>query len=417
MRNLVILTESFPYEGGEQFIESEVSYWGKIAFDKVYILPNTVSSEVIRFYPSEISICPKNKLGLFSILLYFVISLVSHIFRREISYLRNERKISIKNIVMALKVIVQVKLKEKHILNVLKNISGEIVVYSYWNDIDFYAACELKKKGKVLKVFSRAHGYDCYEERRINLYMPIKRQYSKIVDKIFLLSNSAKEYYKNIYNYPDNKLDIARLGVFLPSIQALKYSSDKQKIRILSISNCVPIKRVDKILKALNLFSSKEQLEVQWTHIGGGELLNSLKKQAKDICMLEGNSLFKYEFKGSLPNSEVKKILLNKEFDLFINASESEGVPVSIMEAMSYSIPIVAPDVGGISDIVNSKNGILLTSNPSIEEIVNAIKEIFYSSNYLEYRKNSFLMVERKFNADNNYKKFIATIEKKYLNE
>ena len=49
------------------------------------------------FMHSKVKINIKNKLGLFSILLYVVISLVSHIFRREISYLRNERKISIKN--------------------------------------------------------------------------------------------------------------------------------------------------------------------------------------------------------------------------------------------------------------------------------------------------------------------------------
>ena len=82
------------------------------------------------------------------------------------------------------------------------------------------------------------------------------------------------------------------------------------------------------------------------------------------------------------------------------------------MEAMSHSIPVIAPNVGGIADIVNSKTGKLLTANPSIEEIVNAIKEVFYSSMYLCYRKNAFLMVKNKFNADYNYKNFIEKIEK-----
>jgi glycosyltransferase involved in cell wall biosynthesis len=327
-------------------------------------------------------------------------------------YLKNEEKISIKNIAISLKVVAQVEFKKKQILNLIKKIPGKISVYSYWNDIDYYAACELKKEGKVLKVFSRAHGYDCYEERRINSYMPLKRQYSSIVDKVFLISDSAKKYYKDTYNYVESKLDVSRLGVFMPSNQKQKYNFDKKKIRILSISNCVPIKRVDKIIKALNHLSIKEKICVEWVHIGGGDLLDSLKKQAKNICRIEGNCLFKYEFRDYLPHKEVQEILLNKQFDLFINTSESEGVPVSIMEAMSYSIPVIAPDVGGISDIVNSENGVLLTSNPSIKEIVNSIKEIYYSTCYLDYRKNAFLMADNKFNADNNYKDFIEKIKK-----
>lgn len=412
MKNLIILTNSFPYEGGEQFIESEVHYWANTTFDNIYIIPKASTSSDIRFYPENLTLHPRIKASLFEKLICIIMVLINIIFWRELSYIFKSKNIKLKNILIAFKTVIQVKLIEKQLSKTLNVIEGDIIVYSYWNDVDFYAACELKKTGKILKIFSRAHGYDCYEERRLNLYMPLKRQYSTIVDKIFLLSDSAKNYYKNIYNYPDDKLDISRLGVFLPSNEELKYSYRKKIIRILSISNCVPVKRIDKILMALNLLSSQEQLEVQWTHIGGGELLESLKKKAQDINIGQSNILFMYEFKGSLSNSAVKKILLNNKFDLFINTSESEGVPVSIMEAMSHSIPVIAPNVGGIADIVNSKTGKLLTANPSIEEIVNAIKEVFYSSMYLCYRKNAFLMVKNKFNADYNYKKFIEKIEK-----
>lgn len=412
MKSLLILTESFPYEGGEQFIESEISYWGKTFFDKVYLSPNSANSDNIRFYPGEITLYPKNNISKLYIIYFIISAIFSSIFWKEFNYLRNEKKISVKNIATALKVIAQVKIKKKQLLNIIENIPGGISVYSYWNDIDFYAACELKKEGKVLKVFSRAHGYDCYEERRINSYMPLKRQYNNIADKVFLISNLAKKYYKDTYNYCESKLDISRLGVSIPTNQEQKYNLDKKKIRVLSISNCVPIKRIDKIIKVLTHLSIKEKICVEWLHIGGGFLLESLKKQAQDNCRIEGNDLFKYEFRGFLPNNKVQEILLNQKFDLFINTSESEGVPVSIMEAMSYSIPVIAPDVGGISEIVNSKNGVLLTSNPSLEEIENSIKKIYYSPCYLEYRINAFLMAKSNFNADINYKDFVEKIKK-----
>ena len=113
---------------------------------------------------------------------------------------------------------------------------------------------------------------------------------------------------------------------------------------------------------------------------------------------------------GFLPNTNVKELLSQQSFDLFINASESEGVPVSIMEAMSYGIPVIAPNVGGISDIVNDSTGKLLSSNPSIKEIADAIQEIYYSSSYSNYRENAFLMVKENYNADSNYINFIKKL-------
>ncbi len=126
---------------------------------------------------------------------------------------------------------------------------------------------------------------------------------------------------------------------------------------------------------------------------------------------------FKSDFLGYLPNSEVKKLLSKQSFDLFINASESEGVPVSIMEAMSYSIPVIAPDVGEISDIVNDSTGKLLNSEPSILNFVEAIQEIYFSEKYFNYRENALLMVKQNYNAEKNYKKFINNLDELILNE
>jgi glycosyltransferase involved in cell wall biosynthesis len=42
-----------------------------------------------------------------------------------------------------------------------------------------------------------------------------------------------------------------------------------------------------------------------------------------------------------------------KGLDLYLNTSLHEGIPISILEAMSYGIPIIAPNVGGLEEILD----------------------------------------------------------------
>ena len=55
---------------------------------------------------------------------------------------------------------------------------------------------------------------------------------------------------------------------------------------------------------------------------------------------------------GHLDNNEIFNMYKNNSYDYFITLSESEGLPVSIMEAISCGIPVIATAVGGITEIV-----------------------------------------------------------------
>jgi glycosyltransferase involved in cell wall biosynthesis len=60
--------------------------------------------------------------------------------------------------------------------------------------------------------------------------------------------------------------------------------------------------------------------------------------------------------------------------DAFINTSRTEGgAPVSIVEAISHGIPVIATAAGGNVDIVSGRNGILLAEHPAVEQIAGAI--------------------------------------------
>lgn len=91
--------------------------------------------------------------------------------------------------------------------------------------------------------------------------------------------------------------------------------------------------------------------------------------------------------------------------DLFMLASDYEGLPMVILEAMSYGKPIVASNVGGISEIViNNYNGFTVKNNPKefvekINYILNSqtIKEDFSSNSEALYKKE--FTVEKMVNS------------------
>ena len=77
------------------------------------------------------------------------------------------------------------------------------------------------------------------------------------------------------------------------------------------------------------------------------------------------------------------------------------------MEAQSFGIPVIATAVGGTPEIVTEKVGILLSENPSPEEIARAIKFfIDHPEITKQMRSNSIENWEKNFNAEKNFSEF-----------
>src|SRR5690554_6228579 len=126
--------------------------------------------------------------------------------------------------------------------------------------------------------------------------------------------------------------------------------------------------------------------------------------------VMSTQSNLKISFIGQLANTEVKKKLAAECFDVFINSSASEGIPVSIMEAMSYKIPAIAPDVGGIADLVNRSNGYLMPAVCTTDDIKKGIDAIHQNKEKINYKENAYQWVKKNFNSDINYPEFIEEL-------
>lgn len=408
IKEVVLITSRFPYYPGEQFLETEIKYWVQNDNVKLTIMPTAVGNdkrEIPKNISLDISLINRSK-NVARKMIYILTSLFSPMFYKELytEVLKNPKRFyhSLTSFVNFL-----------HFRKMLKsflslNTDKKYIFYTYWHNEVTYALQSLKKEHDI-QVVTRTHRLDIYKERRQYNYMPLRRQFLNKIDKIFTITNSAEDYLSTTYGFDTNIIMTARLGVDDHGI--ITQSNEEHMYHIVSCSFLIHVKQVDKLIDAiLELSLIQKEIKIIWTHIGTGVLEKKLKIYAYNRFKNVPN--LAYKFLGDINNRNVYEFYKNNKVDVFINTSTSEGVPVSIMEAMSCHIPIIAPKVGGINDMIESNfNGTLLSQNPKIEEIVKSLSLIKFYKNE-KTRNNSYFIFKKYYDAKNNYPEFISKIIK-----
>ena len=108
--------------------------------------------------------------------------------------------------------------------------------------------------------------------------------------------------------------------------------------------------------------------------------------------------------------------IVDKNFDVFVYTSESDGIPNVLLEAMSFGYPVIAPDVGGIKDLVNNDNGFLIDNYLDYEQYTEILKNIISNKMALK-KKQPYIreMLDSKFcekGFEKNGKKLFYIFEK-----
>ncbi|MGF9759544.1 glycosyltransferase family 4 protein [Microvirga sp. 0TCS3.31] len=146
-------------------------------------------------------------------------------------------------------------------------------------------------------------------------------------------------------------LDLSRFPSPPESRPARDGSDLLDPVRIVSVGRAVAKKGYGDLIQALAALPP--DLHWRFAHVGGGELLNSLKKQAEQAGIAS-----KVAFLGSKAQPEI--IALLQEADLFVQPSKEaksgdrDGLPNVIMEAASQGLAIVATDFAGIPEFIRS---------------------------------------------------------------
>ena len=162
-----------------------------------------------------------------------------------------------------------------------------------------------------------------------------------------------------------NKIEIINNGVFIPEENTNIFTNDQ--INITIVSRLVSHKNIKKIIRAI---SDLNDPLIYLNIIGDGPELNQLQK-----ISLESNNKDNIIFHGKLNRDEINHIFLNS--DIYIQASNYEGLPHSLLEAMSYGIPVLCTPVGECKEILgNEDRGYILDLPVSKNNIKSKISQI-----------------------------------------
>lgn len=325
---------------------------------------------------------------------------------RELKFLFIKNKLNIRTFYTMLRFYIGAESKYYQIKKLIKSFKicdcDEKIVYSYWMHQHAYIAVKLARYINA-KCITRCHGYDFYEYRSGCNYIPFRDYIFKYVDKIFPISQNGVRYLTENYGKRvAGKVQLSYLGTFDHGINCRKTDS---YMRIVSCSNIIPLKRLDMLIHSL----SKIDFEIEWIHFGDGESMSEIKLLAEK--KLRKN--ISWFFYGKTNNNDIMTFYQNNFVDLFINVSSFEGLPVSIMEAMSFGIPVIATDVGGTSEIVSDEeNGFLLEANFDFDDLADRIRRFSNLDNAAinVLRQNARKTWEKKFNAVKNYRLFYDII-------
>ncbi len=327
-----------------------------------------------------------------------IFSLLSPITIKDFLLALKKKKFSIKYVKAYIKTVVGSELLYCAGKKYVEKEGDNISVLSTWYSHNAIAAAKVKKHNPKIKAFSYAHSYEV-DFRKNKFTAVIRDTYKeKYLDKVYFISETVmKEFVKlnsDVLAYTE-KYESLHFGS-RKKCEGQAKASDDGIFRIVTCSGVNPVKRLDVLADALKLYDGA--MPIQWTLMGDGSQL----EQIKNVAASYKNNV-KVIFKGRVSNDDVHKYYANETVDLFVNVSLSEGLPVSIMEAMSYSIPTLATDAGGNHEIVTDETGYPISLEITPQSLCDVIKNITDNVNAcFEKREKAYAMWFSDYRVEKN---------------
>jgi len=207
------------------------------------------------------------------------------------------------------------------------------------------------------------------------------------------------------------ELKVIHMGVEVPT-NIPKYEEKKSNLRkftMVTPANLLEVKGHKYLIEACSVLINRGVKNFQCIFYGEGPLRTELE------ALIEEKGLNNYiKMPGAIPHEKLMMEYKNREVDVVILPSittdkgEHEGIPIALMEAMAYGIPVISTNTGGIPELLSAGAGIMVEEKNS-RQLADAIQNLIKDAGLA--RKISQAGYERVKEHFNIYKNVVRLLE------
>jgi glycosyltransferase involved in cell wall biosynthesis len=241
----------------------------------------------------------------------------------------------------------------------------DAVFYDYWLGNSTLALSWLRRERILRRAVARAHLVDLYDEASEAGAVPFRAFNVTSLDRVFAISEHGLSYLAARHPAARGKLVLSRLGA--EARRAARPAADQSTPLVVSCAGLRPVKRVERIPAIL----ARVGRPLRWIHFGDGPCRAAVERAASALP-----PEVEWTLAGHVDHAALLDFYASNRVDLLVSVSASEGLPVSMMEAIGFGIPILAADAGAVHEIVTSSTGCLVGVEAPDDSIASAARDL-----------------------------------------
>lgn len=254
---------------------------------------------------------------------------------------------------------------------------------------------------KKYKVYLHIHscGIENILPKNKILRKTIIKFFNKKIKKIIFLSSSTQQEFVNLGLNPDKSVVIYNFINKFPSkhSKGILSVNSGEKINLLYLASISKSKGIIDLLKAVGQLDRNIVLNI------AGSINNlEIEEEFNQLIALLGD---KVKLHGYVSGEEKEKLLSIS--DILVLPSYWEGMPVSVIEAMSHGQAVIATDVGALPEMIGSEN---LIKPGDVKTLTEKIRFLIDNPSELLKRKKENYLNSRDYSADIFMEKFVKAL-------
>jgi glycosyltransferase involved in cell wall biosynthesis len=258
---------------------------------------------------------------------------------------------------------------------------------AFYRDLLISSICKVYKLFKSCEVFYHYHTKGIKEFVKSDRNKKLTRYFLKDINIVLLSPVLESDFenvktYKKVYYLPngvENNYDDKTFEKYISK-------KDFESINILYLSNMIKEKGYFEVLQLAN--ESKDK-NYHFNFAGGWQNDDDKEEFFKYI---NDNDLEKIvTFHGFVNGDQKKELFESSHLFIFPTRYKNEAFPLSILEAFSYGLPVLATDEGSIPFIIDDSSGIVITNLEELEVAFDNALQKFVNIETAKYCRKRYL--------------------------